>query len=174
MSDARALERRPASDDRTVEALLASVCEPCIAQQLASALDWGLPRTTDALNRLGARFATTGQTLQQLGHQTYALAPRPGIVDEAQIARCLRQHRQRLDPVSARVLHRALTRPGRERARNTLEGPEELAARRLIAAGILEDKAGLLRPTERTEVTFGICSIRRRGSSPSIQTLLEC
>jgi hypothetical protein len=43
----------------------------------------------------------------------------------------------------------------------------------LIAAGILEDKAGLLSPTERTEATFGMCSIRRPGSSSSSQTFFE-
>ena len=65
-------------------------------------------------------------------------------------------------------------RPGRERARDTLQYPAEQAATdRLIAAGILEDKAGLLRPTERTEATFGVCSIRRPGSSPSVQTFFE-
>jgi len=65
-------------------------------------------------------------------------------------------------------------RPGRERARDTLQYPaEQAAADRLIAAGILEDKAGLLRPTERTEATFGVCSIRRPGSSPSVQTFFE-
>jgi hypothetical protein len=71
------------------------------------------------------------------------------------IARCLRHHRQPLDPIAARVLHRALSRPRRERARAALHGPEEhAAAERLIAAGMLEEKAGALRPSARTEATF--------------------
>ena len=74
-----------------VEALLASVHCPCTAEQLARALDWTLQQTTDALGRLQARLVNTGQTLQRAGHHTYTLAPRPAIVDEAQIGRCLRQ-----------------------------------------------------------------------------------
>lgn len=100
MSDARGLERYPAVDDRLVEALLASVHAPCTAQQLAIALGWTLPRTIAALHRLARRLASTGQTLQQLGHQTYAPAPRAGILDRAQIARCARD-RKRIDPIAA-------------------------------------------------------------------------
>jgi hypothetical protein len=156
VSDAPRLERYPAADDQMIEALLASVHAPCTAQQLATALGWPLPRTTAALHRLNRRLWNTGQELQQLGHQTYALAPRTGILDRAQIARCARD-RKRIDPVAAGVLHRALTRPDRERTRDQLQSTaEHAAADWLIATGVLEEKATALRPTGRTESMFGI------------------
>jgi hypothetical protein len=157
-----------------VEALLASVHCPCTAEQLARALDWTLQQTTDALGRLQARLVNTGQTLQQTGHHTYTLAPRPAIVDEAQIGRCLRQQRDSFDPVAARVLHRVLTRPGRQRTRGSLDGPDERAAAdRLIAAGMVDEKAGMLKPTPRTEATFGTRPAPRVVPIASIQTLLK-
>jgi len=160
VSDAPRLERYPATDDRMIEALLASVHVPRTAQQLATALGWTLPRTVAALRRLDRRLASTGQTLQQLGHQTYALALRAGVLDRAQIARCARD-RKRIDPVAAGVLYRALTRPDRERTREQLQSTaEHAAADWLIAAGVLEERAGALRPTGRTESTFGIRSNR--------------
>jgi hypothetical protein len=174
VSEAPRLERYPAADDRTVEALLASVHAPCTAQQLACALDWTLLRTTAALHRLDMRLASTGQTLQQLSHQTYALAPRAGIVDRAQMARCACNRSQRIDPVTAGVLHRALTRPDGQRTRDQLQSADEhAAADRLIAAGILEEKAGTLRPTRWGESTFGIRPSRNGGPIPGIKTLLE-
>ncbi len=43
------------------------------------------------------------------------------------------------------MLHRALTRPRAERAREALRSPaEHAAAKRLIAAGLLEDNDGVL------------------------------
>jgi hypothetical protein len=160
VSDAPTLKRLPAGDDRLIEALLASVHAPCTAQQLATALGWTLPRTIAALHRLDRRLARTGQTLQQIGHQTYALAPRTGILDRAQIARCARD-RKRIDHVAAGVLYRALTRSDRERTREQLQSTaEHAAADWLIAAGVLEERAGALRPTGRTESTFGIRSNR--------------
>jgi hypothetical protein len=75
-----------------------------------------------------------------------------------------------------RDLDRQSRSPGpAENARATQSPAEQAAADvdRLIAAGILEDKAGLLSPTERTEATFGMCSIRRPGSSSSSETFFE-
>ena len=156
MSDAPRLERYPASDDRMIEALLASVHAPCTAQQLATALGWTLPRPIAALHRLARRLWSSGQELQRRGHQTYALAPRTAILDRAQIARCARD-RKRIEPIAAGVLHRALTRPDPERTREQLQSTaEHAAADWLIAAGVLEERAGTLRPTGRTESTFGI------------------
>ena len=159
MSDSRSLERYSTLDDRKIEALLANMRAPCTAQQLATAVGWTLPRTTAALDRLEARLASTGQTLQRLGHQTYVLAPRSCILDPAQIARCARNHSKRIDLVTAGVLHRALTHPDPERARDRLQSAaEHAAADWLITAGVLEKRSGALRPTGRTESTFGIRS----------------
>jgi len=149
------LDRYRTSDDRAVEALLASVHEPCTAHQLACGLRWTVERTIDALRRLEANLATTGQTVERVGHHTYALAARPGIVTGAEVARCVRHDRKPLDLAAASVLHRALIRPGEERARDALRSPAENAAvARLIAAGLLEEKAGVLWPTQRAETTF--------------------
>ncbi len=142
---ADALDRFRSSDERAVEALLASVHEPCTAHQLACGLRWTLERTIDALRRLEANLAKTGQTVKRPGHHTYALAARPGIVTNAEIARCRRADRKPLDLAAASVLHRALTRPPEERARDALPSPAEHgAAARLIAAGLLEEKASVL------------------------------
>src|SRR5450755_4434047 len=71
------------------------------------------------------------------------------------LAQCLRHNREPLDLTAAAVLHRALTRPPEERAREALHSPaEHAAAERLIAAGLLEDHNGVLRPTPRAEATF--------------------
>src|SRR5436190_8334144 len=80
------------ADDRAVEALLASVRETCTARQLASGLGWTLDRTVDALQRLEPILASTGQTLTRLGHHSYALDPRQGLVNDREIARCLRHN----------------------------------------------------------------------------------
>jgi chromosome segregation and condensation protein ScpB len=143
------------ADDRAVEAMLASVREPCTAQQLARGLGWTLTRTVDALQRLEESLADTGQILTRLGHHNYTLRPRLGLVTDREIARCLRHNRDPLDVTAAWVLYRALTRPSRERAREALRNPAEHAAvQRLIAAGLLEDDDGVLRPTPRAEATF--------------------
>jgi hypothetical protein len=122
------LDRHRTADDRAVEALLASVKEPCTAQQFASGLGWTLDRTVDALQRLEASLANTGQTLTRLGHHSYTLGPRPGLVTDREIARCLRHNREPLDLTAAAVLHRALTRPRQERAR---EAPASRSTRPL-------------------------------------------
>jgi hypothetical protein len=149
------LDGHRTADDRAVEALLASVKEPCTAQQLATGLGWTLDRTVDALQRMEKSLANTGQTLTRLGHHSYTLGPRPGLLNDREIAQCLRHNHEPLDLTAATVLHRALTRPPEERAREALHSPaEHAAAERLIAAGLLEDHNGVLRPTPRAEATF--------------------
>jgi hypothetical protein len=56
---------------------------------------------------------------------------------------------------AAALLHRALTCSREDRAHDALSSPaEHAAAERLIAAGLLEDDHGVLRPTPRAEATF--------------------
>jgi hypothetical protein len=118
-------------------------------------LGWKLDRTVDALQRLAAGLANTGQVLTRLGHHSYTLGPRPGLVNDREIARCLRQDREPLDLTAAAVLHRALTRPPDERTREALRSPaEHTAAERLIEAGLLENDPAVLGPTTRAEATF--------------------
>jgi hypothetical protein len=133
------LDGHRTADDRAVEALLTSVREPCTAQQLASGLGWTLTRTIDALRHPEESLANTGQILTRLGHQSYTLGPRPGLVNDREIARSLRHNREPLDLTAATVLHRA---------------DPPAAAERLMAAGLLEDDHGVLRPTSRAEATF--------------------
>ena len=117
-------------------------------------------RTVDALQRLEASLANTGQILTRLGHHSCTLGPRPRLVNDREIARRLRHNREPLDLTAAAVLHRALTRPRQERAREALRNPaERAAAARLIAAGLLEDDG--LRPTPRAEATFRAPADRR-------------
>jgi hypothetical protein len=143
------------ADDRAVEALLASVKEPCTAQQLATGLGWKLDRTVDALQRLEAGLANTGQIVTRLGHHRYTLGPRPGLVKDREIARCLRHNREPLDLTAAAILHRALTCSREDRAREALRSlAEHSSAERLIAAGLLENDPAVLRPTPRAEATF--------------------
>lgn len=135
--------------------MLASVREPCTASQLASGLGWTLPRTVDALEHLEAALANTGQTLTRIGHHHYMLGPRAGLLHNREIGRCLRHTREPLDLPTAAVLHRALTGSREDRARDTLSDPaEQAAAGRLIAARLLEDEHGVLRPTPLAEATF--------------------
>jgi hypothetical protein len=110
------LDRYRTADDRAVEAMLASVREPCTASQLASGLEWTLPRTVDALEHLEAALANTGQTLTRIGHHDYMLRPRPGLLHNREIGRCLRHTRDPLDLTTAAILHRALTCSREERA----------------------------------------------------------
>jgi hypothetical protein len=116
------------ADGRAVEAMLASVREPCTAQQLARGLGWTLPRTVDALEQLEANLGNTGQTLIHLGHRSYMLGPGPGLLHRREIARCLRHTREPLDLAAAAVLHRALTCPREDRARDALRTPAQHAA----------------------------------------------
>jgi hypothetical protein len=149
------LDRHRTADDRAVEAMLASVREPCTASQLASGLDWTLPRTIDALEHLEAALANTGQTLTRIGHHHYTLGPRAGLLDNRKVGRCLRHARDPLGLPAAAVLHRALTCSPEDRARDKLSTPaEQAAADRLIAARLLEDDHGVLRPTPLAEATF--------------------
>jgi hypothetical protein len=118
------------ADDRAVEALLASVKEPCTAQQLATGLGWTLDRTVDALQRLEAGLANTGQTLTRLGHHSYTLGPRPGLLNNREIARCLRHNHEPLDLTAAALLHRALTCSREDRAHDALSSPCRARRRR--------------------------------------------
>jgi hypothetical protein len=99
------LDRYRTADDRAVEAMLASVREPCTASQLANGLEWTLPRTVDALEHLEAALANTGQTLTRIGHR-YMLGPRAGLLHNREIGRCLRHTRDPVDLTTATVLHR--------------------------------------------------------------------
>ena len=149
------LDRYRTADDRAVEAMLASVREPCTASQLASGLDWTLTRTIDGLEHLEAALASTGQTLTRIGHHHYTLRPRSGLLRNREIGRCLRHTRDPLDLTTAAVLHRALTCSREDRARDALSNPaEHAAADRLIAARLLEGNDGFLRPTPLAEATF--------------------
>ena len=167
------LDRFRTSDERAVEALLASVDEPCTAHQLACGLRWTLERTIDALRRLERNLATTGQTIERLGHHTYALAARPGIVTSAEVTRCMRHDHKPLDLAAANVLHRALTRPTKERTHEALSPAERAAVARLIAVGLLEEKAGVYWPTQRAEATFAATPRRQFAAVPIEQSVLE-
>jgi len=60
-----------------------------------------------------------------------------------------------MPPPPAAVLHRALTCSREDRTRDALSTPaEHAAADRLIAARLLEDDHGFLRPTPLAEATF--------------------
>jgi hypothetical protein len=156
------LDGHRTADDRAVEALLASIKEPCTAQQLASGLGWTLDRTANAVERLEAGLANSGQVLTRRGHHSYTLGPRPGLLKDREIARCLQHGREPLDLSAAAVLHCALTRPRQERTREALRNVDDHgAAGRLIAAGLLEDDHGALRPTPRAEATFRAPTDRR-------------
>jgi hypothetical protein len=149
------LDRHRSADDRAVEAMLASVGEPCTAAQLAAGLEWTLTRTIDALEHLEVALANTGQTLHRIGHQRYALRPRAGLLNDREIARCLRHTHDPVDLPTAAVLHRALTGSPQDRTRDKLSNPaEHAAADRLIAARLLTEDRGVLRPTGLTEATF--------------------
>jgi hypothetical protein len=149
------LDGHRTADDRAVEALPTSVKEPCTAQQLTSGLGWTLTRTIDALQHLEESLANTGQILTRLGHHIYTLGPRPGLVNDREIAHCLRHNREPIDLTAAAVLHRALTRPPEQRAREALRSlAEHTAADWLIAARLLEDDHGVPRPTPRCRATF--------------------
>ncbi len=149
------LNRHRTADDRAVEAMLAAIREPCTASQLAVGLEWTLPRTLDALERLEAALQNTGQVLARIGHQSYMLSPQPGFPNRREIARCMRHTRDPIDLATASVLHRALTCSPRDRDRNALSNPaERAAADRLIACRLLEDDHGILQPTALAEATF--------------------
>jgi hypothetical protein len=152
---AHMLNRHRTADDRAIEAILASTREPCTASQLAIGLNWALPRTIDALEHLEAALQNTGQILTRLGHHTYQLSPQPGFPHHREIARCMRHTRDPIDLATAAVLHRALTCSPPDRSRDRLSTPaDRAAADRLLAAGLLRDDDGVLRPTPRAEATF--------------------
>jgi hypothetical protein len=91
------------------------------------------------------------------------LRPRAGLLHNREIGRCLRHTREPLDLTTAAVLHRALTCSREHRARGALGNPaEHAAADRLIAARLLEDDHGYLRPTGLAEATFRAVPDRRR------------
>jgi hypothetical protein len=142
--------------------MLASIRESCTASQLASGLEWTLTRTIDALEHLEVALANTGQTLTCIGHHHYTLRPRDGLLHDREIGRCLRHTRDPVDLPTAAVLHRALTCSPQDRARDPLTNPvEQVAGDRLIAARLLEDDHGVLRPTPLAEATFRAALDRR-------------
>ena len=71
------LDRHRTADDRAVEAMLASIRELCTASQLASGLDWTLPRTIDALEHLEAALATPARHSPGSGTTTTRSDPVP-------------------------------------------------------------------------------------------------
>src|SRR5450755_3996887 len=90
------------------------------------------------------------------------LRPRAGLLHNREIGRCLRHTCEPLDLTTAAVLHRALTCSREDRARDALSNPaEHAAADRLIAARLLEEDHGFLRPTPVAEATFRAAPDRR-------------
>ena len=86
----------------------------------------------------------------------------------------MRHDHKPLDLAAASVLHRALTRPSNERTREALGSPAERAAvARLIAVGLLEEKAGVYWPTQRAEATFAATPRRQFAAVPIEQSALE-
>ena len=81
----------------------------------ARGLEWTLPRTIDALEHLEAALANTGQILARIGHHSYMLSPRPGLLHHREIARCLRHTRDPLDLPAVKA--RCCTAPSPVRGR---------------------------------------------------------
>ena len=83
----------------------------------------------------------------------------------------MRHDHKPLDLAAASVLHRTLTRPAKERTREALGTPAERAAvARLIAVGLLEEKAGVYWPTQRAEATFAATPRRQLPAVPNEQS----
>jgi chromosome segregation and condensation protein ScpB len=159
----------PAGDDRALEALLAEHGEPCTLRQLAGALEWTLDRVLAAAARLEARLANTGQALERHGHHTLALRARANLIPHGATGRCHRQAPGPIDIASARVLYHILTANRIERTWEDLAAPDETdAAKRLLAAGLIEEHGSALQPTARCDATFN-CS--RRWEPPRLSAL---
>lgn len=83
-------------------------------QQGAEARDLALGRGVAAVDADETDLAATGAV--EARHHSYTLEPRSRLVDDRQIARCLRHNHKALDVTAAAVLQGALTRPREERA----------------------------------------------------------
>jgi hypothetical protein len=159
----------PAADDRALEALLADHRDPCELQQLAAALEWTIDRVLAAAEQLEARLANTGQTLERHGHHTLALRARKRLIPAGGTGRCRRQASGPIDIATARVLHHVLTANRNARTWDDLATPDEIdAARRLIAAGLIEEYGFALQPTARCDATF---DYSRRWEPPYLSAL---
>ena len=82
----------------------------------------------------------------------------------------MRHDHKPLDLAAASVLHRVLTRPGKERTREALSPAERAAVARLIAVGLLEEKAGVYWPTQRAETTFEATPRKQFAAVPNEQS----
>ena len=82
----------------------------------------------------------------------------------------MRHDRKPLDLAAASVLHRVLTRPRKERTREALSPAERAAVARLIAVGLLEEKAGVYWPTQYAETTFAATPRRQFAAVPIEQS----
>jgi hypothetical protein len=78
----------------------------------------------------------------------------------------MRHDHKPLDLAAASVLHRVLTRPSNERTHEALSPAERAAVARLVAVGLLEEKAGVYWPTRRAEATFATHSTQTVRRDP--------
>ena len=85
----------------------------------------------------------------------------------------MRHDHKPLDLAAASVLHRALTRPTKERTHEAISPAGRAAVARLIAVGLLEEKAGVYWPTQRAEATFAATPRRQFAAVPTEQSALE-
>ncbi|WP_246063990.1 hypothetical protein [Nonomuraea longispora] len=72
-------------DALTVLAALVHAARPLTADELAAALDWPVQRTAGALHTISRRPALSDPlTVEQVGRDAYATAPRPDRLSPAQ------------------------------------------------------------------------------------------
>ncbi|MEO3876665.1 helix-turn-helix domain-containing protein [Nonomuraea sp. B12E4] len=83
--DDSGLTHAAVADVLTVIAALVHAARPLAADDLATALDWPITRTADALDAVGRRpILSDPLTVKRLGRDTYAIAPRPDRLSSAQ------------------------------------------------------------------------------------------
>jgi hypothetical protein len=103
------------------------------------------------------------------GHHTLALRARSNLIAPAAQARFQRQAPGPIDLATARVLHRVLTVSRNDRAWDQLAPAHETdAARRLIAAGLIERCGAALQATPRCDATLGTTA---RPETPRLRAL---
>lgn len=156
-ADARCEERKPANDDRVLEALLAEARQALGRGQIAVTLGWALDRVEAALEELADRLGSTGVLLHRAS-SGFTLRPRSELLSGKQ-----RQELERL-----RMRTRQLRAPGMRILLAAVRGElpsdwDRLAGNSdrvnmsmLVNAGVLEGPKSGYQPTADLRRSLGV------------------
>lgn len=143
-------------DAAIIGALLTRLGKPAGLETLSYALEWTEARVLGALDGLRHQLARSGQRLQSLDGQRYAIVDDATSVQIDELCRARAHQLYSLSDVAAQLLYTAIR--GREHDRHLLDLDEDerLALAELFDLDLIEIEACTFKPTDQLSIEIAL------------------